>query len=465
MPRVFLGKMFDSMLSHVGLALLAVALLLNVGALLLANSRVDALSGAREWYRHSRLVITEIHAIDAMLSGAESAQRGFLYTDNKDYLKPLNDNERRIVTQLEKLRVFVADDPAQQKLVDRVLVIATEKLKEMNKTIAMQQMGQKDAAREMVMTDQGRQLMDDLDKQINLFVSHEDELSRERQKNWEETLALIRGSFVTILLINTLLLLVGTITIMRDIARKRSALVLLDERAAVLASEVAQRAEELRALTAYLQRVQEEERRTIARELHDELGGTLSAVKMDILMGRDAAGKRSDEKSVARLQRAHASIDTAIQFTRRLIEDLRPTLLDNLGFEAALRSMIDQFCERTGTQCEILLPEGELDLTAAQSTALYRICQEAVTNIMKYAKAKRVTVTLTKEHNIWTLILADDGVGIDATKQHRSISHGLIGMRERLVALGGTFDIRGKSGAGTTLTATFPAAESKAPGP
>ena len=229
----------------------------------------------------------------------------------------------------------------------------------------------------------------------------------------------------------------------------------------MLASEVAQRAEELRALSAYLLRVQEEERRTVARELHDELGGTLSAVKMDIMMGGAAAAKRGDEKSVARLQRAHTSIDSAIQFTRRLIEDLRPTLLDNLGFEAALRSMTEQFSERAGCACIISLPEGELSMTSAQSTALYRICQEALTNIMKYAKAKKVTITLTIDGPQWKLLLADDGVGLDATKQHRSMSHGLLGMRERIVALGGTFDIRGEVGRGTMLAATFPVVESE----
>jgi signal transduction histidine kinase len=197
--------------------------------------------------------------------------------------------------------------------------------------------------------------------------------------------------------------------------------------------------------------------------LHDELGGTLSAVKMDILMGRDAAAKRSDEKSVARLQRALASIDTGIQFIRRLIEDLRPTLLDNLGLEAALQSMVDQFCERAGVLCEVSLPEGELNLSSAQSTALYRICQESLTNVLKYAQAKRVTINLTSDGTRWTLRVTDDGVGLEASRKDRSKSHGLIGMRERVLALGGSFDIRGPAGHGTILTATFPVEEGELP--
>ncbi|MBC8089101.1 MAG: CHASE3 domain-containing protein [Phycisphaerae bacterium] len=461
MPRHLLDSLYDKMLTRLGLALLALALLINLGALIAMGTSADSVEDARERAIQTRAVEAEIREIRLMLLAAESAQRGFLYTDNKDYLRPVNENESRIMSRLARVREMVADNPERQKVIDRVRTIAQEKLAELNKTIAVQQMGQKDAARAIVMTDQGKQLMEAIDTEMSAMLRQEGLLRLERMDRWADIQVARRWGFVLILLINALLLIAGTITIMRDMARKRAEVVRLDERATVLASEVAQRAEELRALTAYLLRVQEEERRTIARELHDELGGTLSAVKMDIMMGGAAAAKRGDEKSVVRLQRAHSSIDSAIQFTRRLIEDLRPTLLDNLGFEAALRAMTEQFSERAACACVVTLPDGELSLTSAQSTALYRICQEALTNVLKYARAKQVTITLTTDGSQWKLLLADNGVGLDTTKQHRSISHGLVGMRERLVALGGTFDIRGAAGHGTTLTATFPVVESE----
>lgn len=463
MPRRLIDSLYDKLLSRLGLGLLALAVLVNLGALLAVEDGIGKLDVARERAIHSRNVMTEIQAIQSMLYEAESAQRGFLYTGNEDYLKPLNENEGQIGSRLAKLRAMVADDPAQQKLVDRVRTIALEKIAEQNKTIAVQQMGQRDAARAIVMSDQGKRLMEELDREISRILIQEGKVSQERTQRWADIQLAIRWGFAAILFINALMIVAGAMTIMRDMARKRAELVRLDEHAAVLASEVALRAAELRALSIHLLRVQEEERRTIARELHDELGGTLSAIKMDIIMGRDAAAKRSDEKSVARLQRAHAAIDSAIQFSRRLIEDLRPTLLDNLGFEAALRSMAEQFIERCSCHCQISLPEGELNLSSAQSTALYRLCQEALTNVMKHAKATQVTITLTGNSSQWTLVLADNGVGLDSSKQHRAISHGVIGMRERLVALGGTFDIRGAAGLGTTLTATFPVVESEQP--
>ena len=460
MSHHLLDTLYDKMLSRFGLLLLAVTLMVNLGALLAVDMGVDSLDDARERAIQASVVTAEIREVRIMLHAAESAQRGFLYTDNKDYLKPLNENEGRISAGLERVSKMVADDPARQKLVDRVRVIALEKFADLNKAIAVQQMGQKVAAMAIVMTDQGKHLMEALDVEMSNLLRQEEQIQRERMQKWADVQLTRRWGFAAILLINALLLLGGTVTIVRDMARKKAELARLDELTSVLSSEVTQRAQELRALSVHLLGVQEEERRNIARELHDELGGTLSAVKMDIVMGRDAAAKRSDDQGVARLQRALTAIDGAIQFSRRLIEDLRPTLLDNIGFEAALQSMIEQFSERCDCQCVVLLPEGELNLTAAQSTTLYRICQEALTNVMKYAKAKQVSISLTGDCLQWTLIISDDGVGLDSTKRLGTISHGLLGMRERLLALGGTFDIRGKAGLGTTVHATFPVIES-----
>ncbi|MCY7389860.1 MAG: CHASE3 domain-containing protein [Burkholderiales bacterium] len=456
MPSNLINSLYDKLLSRLGLAMLALALLVNLGALLAVYKGVDILAESRRQAIQARGAVIELVTIQSLLFEAESAQRGYLYTGNISYLAGMIENEPRIVGRLTRLRDIVGDSPAQQMLVDQIRKIATEKLAEMNKSIAIKQMGQDDAVRTLVMTDQGKKLMDELETEISQAMSQQEQIRAGFMERTEDIELAIRWGFAAILFVNALLILAGAMTIMRDIERDRAELVRMDERAMVLASEVAQRAEELRALSAHLLRVQEEERHTIARELHDELGGTLSAVKMDILMGRDAAAKRNDEKAVARLQRAITSVDSSVQFTRRLIEDLRPTLLDNLGFEAALRSMTEQFSERCTVTCDIELPEGELNLTSGQSTALYRICQEALTNVMKYAQAKRVTIKLTSDGSHWTLLLADDGVGLDSTNRNRSISHGLLGMRERIVALDGTFDIRGPAGAGTTLTATLP---------
>ncbi len=500
MLRRLFDFLYEKLLSRLGLALLALALLVNLGSMLAVDRAIVTLDEARNYAEHSRDVTAEVLGIQSMLYESESAQRGFLYTGNEGHLVPLNKNEGQIARRLKKLHEMVADDPGQQKLVDQIRRIALEKAIELNRTIAVQKMGNSAAAREIVMSDQDKRLTEELDTAISHFLVQQDRILQTRVQRSADIQLAIRWGFAIVLFINALMILAGAVIIMRsmtrEIARDRTDLVQQDERDAaeivkhdkreaaevvqqdireaaeavrqderdaISATEAVERATELRGLTAHLLRVHEDERRTVARDLHDELGGTLSAIKLDIIMGRDAAVKRSDVKSVARFQRALTAIDSAVQFVRRLIEDLRPTLLDNLGFEVALRAMTEQFGERAACECVIVLPEGALNLTSAQSTALYRICQEALTNVMKYAKAKRVNITLSSDGAYWKLLIADDGVGLDATKQHRAISHGLLGMRERIVALGGTFDIRGPAGRGTTLNAIFPVGELEQP--
>ena len=395
-----------------------------------------------------------------LLNEAESAQRGFLYTGNPDYLAPLRENVGLISPALATLRALNADAPLQQSMLDRVGALTQEKISVMNFMIELQQSGQSNTAPAIMTANRGRALMAEINTEIARFLAAEGKFLDEHLGDWEKIQQGVRWGFVGILFLNAMMIMAGAVVIIRGLARERAGNERHDQREVEFAAEAVWRAEELRALSAHLLLIQENERHTVARDLHDELGGTLSAIKLDIIMAREAAAKRSDEKSVARLQRAHTSIDGAVQFVRRLIENLRPTLLDNLGFDAALHSMTDLFSERCAVACVVSLPEGELNLTPAQSITLYRVCQEALTNVMKYAKAKQVRISLTNDGAQWTLVIADDGVGIDAstTQPNRRFAHGLLGMRERVVALGGHFDINGSPGAGTTLTARFPVA-------
>ncbi len=489
LTRLF-ENLYAKLLSNLGFALglMALALLANLGALLAVNWANVHLAEARAQITATRLALYDIQNIQSMLYEAESAQRGFLYTADTEYALPLRENSALIGSALAKLRLSLASEPLQQRALDRITELSQEKLSRMNVTVALQESGQAEAARAIVLTHRGKGLMAEIDAEIARFVAAESKTLERHLGDWENIQLGVRWGFVGILFLNAMMILAGAVVIIRGLARERAGLEREsegavresegavresegavresegaerhDQREREFAAEAVWRAEELRALSAHLLTLQENERYTVARELHDELGGTLSAIKLDIIMAKEAAAKRNDEKSAARLQRAHTSIDGAVQFVRRLIEDLRPTLLDNLGFDAALRSMAEQFGDRCAVACAITLPEGELDLTPAQSIAMYRICQEALTNVMKYAKAKQVNISLANDGAQWTLVIADDGVGInaDSTQPNRRFAHGLLGMRERVVALSGQFNINGSAGVGTTLTATFPIA-------
>jgi len=226
-----------------------------------------------------------------------------------------------------------------------------------------------------------------------------------------------------------------------------------------LGRAVHERTAELSGLSHHLQRLQEEEKAKIAREIHDELGGTLAAAKIDLQLISDKLPK--DDIHRTRLVRIMSAIDDTIQVKRRIIEDLRPTLLDNLGIGAALKWQCSQFTKRWNIPCRVEMPDDSLKLSPAYSIAFYRVVQEALTNITKYAHAKNVSVSLLRSGEQWTLRIADDGVGIDTAKPHNTTAHGLVSMRERARALGGEFSVRGQPGRGTVVEVTAPLEKEK----
>ena len=213
--------------------------------------------------------------------------------------------------------------------------------------------------------------------------------------------------------------------------------------------------EQLRALAANLQSVREEERTQIARELHDELGQALTALKFDLAW----LTSRLAKKDAALSQKASAvttQIDTTIKTVRRISTELRPGMLDDLGLAAAIEWQAREFQKRTGVHCEVRVPTQDLQLTRAQSTGLFRIFQETLTNVARHANAQRVVTTLAHEADALTLSVQDNGRGIQPSERAGARSLGLLGMRERTELLGGAFDIRGAPGEGTTVRVRIP---------
>ena len=159
-------------------------------------------------------------------------------------------------------------------------------------------------------------------------------------------------------------------------------------------------------------------------------------------------------EAAAKLERAITVLDEGVEMKRRIIEELRPTLLDNLGISSALDWQVRQVCERAGLHCELNL--ADLELPSDASIAIYRIVQEAMTNIAKYASARNVDVELLGDADGVSLIVHDDGAGLPAGVESNRLSHGIIGMRQRVRALNGTFKISSRPGTGTTIEVFIP---------
>jgi PAS domain S-box-containing protein len=220
-----------------------------------------------------------------------------------------------------------------------------------------------------------------------------------------------------------------------------------------IAIERRQLDDDLRALSARIEEVREEERTHIAREIHDELGQALTALKLDV--GWVTRRVNGNEELRAKLGDMSAATDGIIQAIRRISAELRPGILDAIGLSAALEWQAEEFTRQTGTPCRMRAEAGELQLERHLATAVFRIFQEALTNVTRHAGATHVDVRLWLERGNLRLEVADDGIGVPEISP-RASSLGLLGMRERARRCGGECAIRRRDPRGTLVTLTVP---------
>lgn len=213
--------------------------------------------------------------------------------------------------------------------------------------------------------------------------------------------------------------------------------------------------EQLRNLAVRLQSIREEESTRIAMEIHDELGQALTGLKMDLawMTKRLPDGQASLAEKITAMSKL---IDATIHTVRRISTELRPGVLDDLGLVAAIEWQADEFERRTGIRCAASLPSDSPAIDRDRSTAIFRIFQETLTNIARYANAKNVAITLKTDEAVLVLVVQDDGVGIPTQKVSDPQSLGLVGMRERAVFVGGKLTIAGRPTRGTTVTLEVP---------
>jgi signal transduction histidine kinase len=218
---------------------------------------------------------------------------------------------------------------------------------------------------------------------------------------------------------------------------------------------------ELVELLTHLQRVTEREKAALARELHDELGGLLVGARMDISWAESHLTPQ-DIDLKQRLSRVQQNLSAGIDLKRRIIEELRPTLLDNVGFLAALRWQFKESCGRAGLKCAEFFPDEEPKLGADAAITLFRVAQEAFANIIQHAHAKTVDMALDIDEDSLVLRIRDDGRGISETEVANG-ARGVASMRHRVRALGGAFEVRSEAAGGTKLIARIPVARALRP--
>jgi PAS domain S-box-containing protein len=231
--------------------------------------------------------------------------------------------------------------------------------------------------------------------------------------------------------------------ISRDIAERRE-----------FEAKIKQRTDQLRNLASKLQSIREEERKTISREIHDELGQMLTVLKIQISL---LSNKISDNEVIQlKLKSAEKLIDNSIESVQKISSKLRPGLLDQLGLIAAIEWQAQDFMDKTGIDCECVLPKEELFLDQEKSTALFRIFQESIINTARHANASKIIIHLREVNNDLVLEIKDNGKGITLNQIGDPKSLGLLGMKERALILGGSVEIKSSMNNGTIVKAVIP---------
>jgi signal transduction histidine kinase len=400
------------------------------------------------------------HSVDELqnsLARSVGAQRAYLLTGDDRYLQSYNRVVAEVEPRLENLRrAYVGSDDNLGSVRD-LQVMMGKRLADLSMIFAIQKTQGVAAAVALVKTSVGSDTGVAISDLLDRLRDREGVEHAAASAHWESSLSLSRWITLTGTIINMILVAVATRLVYLDI-RRRTALTteLLDQKNQ-LEREVEARTRELVELSTHLQNVSEREKASLARELHDELGGLLVGARMDISWAEQHSAQNDPDLKI-RLNRVQQNLSAGVDLKRRIIEELRPTLLDNVGLFAALRWQMKETCGNAGLKCIESYPDEEPRFKSEASIALFRIAQEAFINILKHSSAKTADISLDMDDETLLLRIADDGIGIPAGQLTAIASHGLASMRHRVRALGGRLDVRNPATGGTLLIVQIPIA-------
>ncbi|MDQ6628164.1 MAG: CHASE3 domain-containing protein [Pseudomonadota bacterium] len=400
-----------------------------------------------------------LNIVAKSLLNAETGQRGYLLTDRESYLVPYREASESLSESIQWLKRFYGSDPATASLMRQLVAASEEKMSELATTIEMHDRGSGQAWRDLLMSDIGQEKMDRVRTLTEQLLANEDRQVEAGRKGIYQTLMLNRigvTAMAAICLLALFMYLRQTVALGRATADESRRIATERDR---LEAEVTARTLQLKELAQHLQTIREDERSLLARELHDELGALLTAAKLDVARLKSRLGAISRE-ATERLTHLNETLNGGIALKRRIIEDLRPSSLNNLGLVAALQILLREF--GASSELEVVSELESVDLDPAAQLTVYRLVQEALTNIVKYAKASRVHVTLAPLGTAQVRVaVRDDGVGFD-TSVPRIATHGLLGMRYRVEADRGEMRLHSGPGEGTLIEAILPSSASPA---
>lgn len=427
-----------------------VLIVLLVGLFVLAESGYARLSTLNVSISDAQERQTRLARLLGYVIDGETAERGYLLTGDDQYLEPLNGAQAGAARMLDEIEQSYQrnDLPHDGKLVT-LRQLVDERFAQFEHAISVYGSQGQSAAVDFIRMAAGKRTMDDIRTVVRDLETQATNALLDVFTRWLVDLQTLRLAMAAAVLLSMILILLAATLMYREMRRGATLNVELQQ-------EVQARSAELAALSSHLQQVTEREKQTLSRDLHDALGGLLVATKMDVAWIRSHIGKFDSaiEQRFARIQR---SLDQGIDFKRRVVEQLRPTLLDNMGLFAALRWQFEDTCNRAGIRCENKMPELELVLASDAAIGLFRVAQEALTNILKHARASSAWLSVEVGAEELTLRVADNGQGMPQ-RALTGTGQGLAGMRHRVDALGGKLEISPRADGGTQIVVRVPLA-------
>lgn len=438
---------FATMLISLPLAVIAVTLvvLINEASYQTTVKSVSAMEQAQS-------TRTALNELMQSLLDAETGQRGYLLTGNASYLEPYNETIKTIDQQLDVLRITFSPYPLQLGEFGVMSRQISRKMGELDLTVKMRTAGQEDAWRFVLTTGVGKELMDSIRAQSEKLASNSIRNMEQGQEQVRRTLQLSRIGIAIMALAGLLafyMYLLQTRALLNAGVREQES---LKRERDQLDMQVRERTANLAELATHLQNVREDERGHLARELHDELGALLTAAKLDVARLKSRLSTAQPE-ALERITHLTTTLNNGIALKRRIVEDLRPSSLSHLGLVASLEILAREFEERSGVSLSTDLEAVELG-GSAQLT-VYRLVQESLTNIGKYAEATQIVVSLQNQGGYAMVEVQDNGTGFN-TQSIAANSHGINGMRHRVEAAGGKLTVISQPGAGTRICAVMP---------
>jgi signal transduction histidine kinase len=415
-PRAVVTRVRRSAFAFPLVALAAIALLLiSETSYWRATESMDEL-GERGAAR------TSLQTLHRLMLDAETGQRGYLLTGRDSYLVPYREANEEVQNTLKKLHEHFDAVPVQAARMAQLDKQVQAKLSELSTALALYDEGRQESWRALIQTDIGREQMDSIRALSEALLADESALAAVGRQDIYDTLMLTRigiGAMTALSMLALWMYLRQTTALEAQRSEQQRAIQAERDQ---LEHAVTRRTAQLRELAKHLQTAREDERSRLARELHDELGALLTAAKLDAARLKSRLAPLGPE-ALERLAHLGETLNSGIALKRRIIEDLRPSALTNLGLVSALDILTREHAQRSGTTLATQF-DAVASLSPAAELTAYRLVQEALTNASKYAQARRIEVKVAAVDGGARITVSDDGVGFD-TANTKPSSHGL----------------------------------------